>query len=113
MSFSPILGGGLSKIRQNLHGLFQVVRSEVKGPATIGRGTVLEGAFVGPYTSVGRECVIRDSRLERCVVLDGVRLEGVARLADSILGRNALVRGLAENHRPLSILIGDDAEVLV
>lgn len=88
-----------------------VERSEVRGPAVIGTGTVVRDAFIGPYTSVGRGCTVRNAALEHCVVLDGVRVEGVARLEDSVLGRNAVVRRSAGNHQALRVLIGDDAEV--
>ncbi|MFQ5875719.1 MAG: glucose-1-phosphate thymidylyltransferase, partial [Dehalococcoidia bacterium] len=91
----------------------RIIRSEIRGPVVIGPGTIIEDAFVGPYTSVGRDCMIATSALEHCVVFDGVRLEGVERLEDTILGRNAVVRRLSGNHQALRHMIGDDAEVLL
>jgi len=91
----------------------QVRCSEVRGPAVIGKGTVIEESFIGPYTSIGPGCTIKNSELEHCVALEGVRLEGVERLADSILGRNAVVRRVSGNFRALRLMIGDDAEVLL
>lgn len=90
-----------------------IKRSEVRGPAVIGAGTVIEEPFVGPYTSVGRDWTIKNSALEHCVVLDGVSLEDVRQMKDSILGRNAVVRSLKGNHQHLGLLIGDGAEVLL
>jgi glucose-1-phosphate thymidylyltransferase len=91
----------------------QVRRSEVRGPAAIGRGAVIEEAFIGPYTSIGPDCVIRNSVLEHCVLLEGVTIEGVGRLKDSVLGRNAVVRRLPGNHRALRVVVGDDSEALL
>jgi glucose-1-phosphate thymidylyltransferase len=91
----------------------QINDSEIRGPAVIGRGTIVEGAVVGPYTSIGRDCSIKRSFLEHCVLLDGVKVEGIERLADSILGRNATVRRLGANYEALRLMIGDDAEVLL
>jgi len=91
----------------------KVKKSVIRGPAVIGSGTLIEKSFIGPNTSIGRGCVIKNSVLERCVVLDGVYLEEVGRLKDSILGRNAVVRRFPENHHALSFMIGDDAEVLL
>jgi glucose-1-phosphate thymidylyltransferase len=90
-----------------------ISRSEIRGPVAIGRGTVIEDAFIGPYTSIGLGCTIKNSALEHCVILDGVRLEGVDRLEDTILGRNAVVRRLSGNHHALRLMVGDDAEVLL
>ncbi len=89
----------------------RIEHSHVRGPAVIGAGTIVQHAFIGPYTSIGRNCLIRSTALEHCVVLDGVQLEGVGRIEESVLGRNAVVRHSAENHQVLRLLVGDDAEV--
>lgn len=91
----------------------RIIKSEVRGPAVVGRGTVIEKSFIGPYTGIGEDCVITNSTLEHCVVLDGAKLEGVERMQDSVLGRNAQVRCISGNHRTLRLLIGDDTEVLL
>ncbi len=90
-----------------------VRRSSVRGPAVVDRGTLIEDAFIGPYTSIGQNCQIVRSTLEHCVILDGVRLEGIGRLEDSVVGRNAVVRQGEGNHTALRLLVGDDAEVLL
>jgi len=90
----------------------QVVRSEVRGPTVVAEGAVIQDAFIGPYTSIGRACVIRNSSLQHCVVLDGASVDGSERLEDSVLGRNAIVRRDGVR-RPLRLMIGDDAEVLL
>ncbi len=97
--------------RVMVEGGARIENSEVRGPAVIGKGTIVQDAFVGPSTSIGRECVVRRSALEHCVILDSVLVEGVERLEDSVLGRNAIVRGSIGNHRTLRLVIGDDAEV--
>jgi len=91
----------------------RVERSEIRGPTVIGAGTIVQDAFVGPYTSIGQRCTISHAALEHCVTLDGVRVEAVERLEDSVLGRNAVVRRHGGDQRALRLLIGDDAEVLL
>jgi glucose-1-phosphate thymidylyltransferase len=91
----------------------QIRRSRVRGPSSIGPGAVIEDAFVGPYTSVGQGCALINSGLEHCVLLDSVRIEGVGRIEDSVIGRNAVVRRLSRDHEHLRLMIGDDAEVLL
>ncbi len=89
----------------------QVERSTVRGPAVIGAGTVIRDSFIGPYTSVGRGCLIEGTALEHSVVLDGARLVNVERLEDSVIGRNAVVAAAKQNSKALRLMIGDDAEV--
>jgi glucose-1-phosphate thymidylyltransferase len=88
-------------------------RSEVRGPVIIGANTLLEDAFVGPYTSVGKGCVIRRSSMEHCVLLEGARVDGVTRLEASILGRHAVVSRVSSDRPAFRLMIGDDAEVLI
>lgn len=91
----------------------QVRHSEVRGPAVIGEGTVIEDAFIGPYTSIGRNCVIQGSALEHSVLLDGVQIRGVGRLEGSVIGRHAVVRRATNEHHVVRLAIGDDAEIIL
>lgn len=89
----------------------RVIRSEIRGPAVIGSGTLVHESFIGPYTSIGRNCYLWRATLEHCVLLDGVRIEGVVRLEDSLIGRNAVLRRTFPERSALRLFIGDDAEV--
>ncbi|MEE2648385.1 MAG: glucose-1-phosphate thymidylyltransferase [Acidobacteriota bacterium] len=91
----------------------RIIRSTVRGPAVIGAGSIIEDAFIGPSTSIGEDCIVRNTSLEHCVLLDGVTIEDAGRVEDSILGRNAVVRRTSGNHEALHLMVGDDAEVLL
>jgi len=91
----------------------RIVDSEVRGPAVIGTGSLVERAFIGPYTSVGQHCIVRATALEHSVLLDGARVDGTTRLEDSVLGRNAVVSRSTSDHQALRLLVGDDAEVML
>ena len=69
----------------------RVVRSRVRGPAVIGADTVLFDTFVGPFSAIGRNCVIEGSEVEHSVILDDCRVVGVGRLEDSLLGHHVEV----------------------
>lgn len=90
-----------------------VRRSEIRGPVSIGSGTTIDSSFIGPSTSVGSGCVIRNSVIEHCVILDGAKLDGISRLEDSVIGRNAIVKTFVGDRKALRLMIGDDAEVVV
>ncbi|MDR7387847.1 MAG: glucose-1-phosphate thymidylyltransferase [Armatimonadota bacterium] len=91
----------------------RVVRSELRGPVVVGAGALVEDSFVGPFTSIGPGCTLRGSVLQHCVLLDGAVVDGVQRLEDSVVGKNAVVRRAQGNHRAVRLLVGDDAEVLL
>ena len=110
----------LSELGENavLHGRVSVgrdtviVNSVVRGPAIIGDGCLVRDAYIGPYTSVGDSCVITSSEIEHSILLHEARVVNIhARLADSLLGVNAIVRRTEGVQAAIRAMIGDNAEV--
>lgn len=91
----------------------KVERSVIRGPVVIGEGTIVKDSFIGPYTSIGRDCVLDRVVVEHSVVLDGARLFGIERLEDSVIGRRAVVAKGEDGNKALRLMIGDDAEVRI
>ncbi len=91
----------------------RVIRSRIRGPVVIGKGAVIEDAFVGPYTSVGAGARIARSVVEHSVILPEAVIEGIERLEDSLIGNRTVIRRIQSAiHQALRLLVGDDAEIL-
>jgi glucose-1-phosphate thymidylyltransferase len=88
-----------------------VERSVVRGPTVIGRGARVVDSHVGPFTSVGEGVAIVRSRVDHSVLMEGCRVEDVARLEDSLIGRRVLVHPGPPHRGALSLLVGDDCRV--
>jgi len=59
----------------------------IRGPAIIGeRCEIGPNVYVGPYTSIGDECVLKNVEVENSIVMNGSRLECNKRIVDSIIG---------------------------
>lgn len=86
--------------------------STILGPALIAADSLVENAFVGPFTSIGPEARVRASEIEYSIVADRASIESVAtRLQECIIGVNASVSsrpGLPKAHR---LVIGDESRV--
>ncbi|WP_135255581.1 glucose-1-phosphate thymidylyltransferase [Thermus caldilimi] len=94
----------------------KVVRSRIRGPVHIAAGAVVEDSYVGPYTSIGREAVVRRSEVEYSILLDRAKVEDLPHLLDaSILGREAVVVGKGEGPRRFTagMVLGDRSQVRV
>ncbi len=90
----------------------RVVNSKIRGPAIIGKGTLIENAFVGPYTAIHHDCVVRNCEIEHSIVLDNSRLEDLrARIADSLIGRNAQINHTAGPSQTIRLMLGDFSQV--
>lgn len=89
-----------------------IINSVVRGPAIIGEGCEIRDAYIGPYTSVGDGCKVTGSEVEHSILLSESRIENIgSRLADSLLGVNAVVRRSPGLLTAARVMIGDNSEV--
>ncbi len=88
-----------------------IERSQVRGPAIIGAGTRIIDSFIGPFTAIDQDCQVIGSEVEHSVILARSRIEHVARLEDSLLGRDVVV--LRSGLRPTAtrLMVGDDCQI--
>lgn len=91
----------------------RVVRSQVRGPVVIGRDALVQDSLVGAHSSIGDRCRVVASEIEHCVLLDGATIDGVGRIVDSLVGRNARVTRARRGSGALRMHLGDDSDVEV
>lgn len=90
----------------------RVVNSKIRGPAIIGKNTVVENAFVGPYTSIHRDCIVRNCEIEHSIVLENSQLEDLhTRVADSLIGRNVQIKRAEGPTKTIRLMLGDFSQV--
>ena len=90
----------------------RIYASTIRGPAIIGAGTEIRGAFVGPYTSIGPDCRVERCEIENSIVLEGSALERIpGRIADSLIGKNVRIHPGAERPRVHRFLVSDNSEI--
>jgi glucose-1-phosphate thymidylyltransferase len=88
----------------------RLVKSVVRGPTVIGKGCIVEGSYIGPYTSVGDNSKILNSSIEYSIIMSGATVEGVDRLEESLVGKNAKVlKNTVRNS--IKLHIGDYSEI--
>lgn len=88
----------------------RIINSVVRGPVIIGKKAVIDNCFIGPFTSIGNHCHIRNSEVEFSIVLDhceildvGVRIEG------SLLGTSARIISSPGRPRSNRFMVGDQS----
>jgi glucose-1-phosphate thymidylyltransferase len=89
----------------------RLVRSRIRGPVVIGAGTTIADTFVGPFSAIGRRCVIESSEIEHSVILDDCRVIGAGRLEDSLLGHHVEVTRSDRRPRATRLMVGDHSQV--
>lgn len=88
-----------------------VIDSTIRGPAIIGRGTSMRGSYVGPYTSIYHDCQIVDAEIEHSIVLAHSRIDGVAHITDSLIGKRVRLSRSVARPRANRFMLGDHSVV--
>jgi glucose-1-phosphate thymidylyltransferase len=82
--------------------------SVVRGPALIGANCRITNSKVRPFTNIMAGSVVEDACLERSVVLENCQILKVKRLADSVVGRNAVLVARGSSQKKVTVFLGDD-----
>jgi glucose-1-phosphate thymidylyltransferase len=90
-----------------------VTGSRIVGPAIIGRGSRIGESYVGPFTSVGPDCVIEDSEIEYSIVLAGASICGVRRIEASLIGRGVEITPAPRVPKAHRLVLGDHSRVQI
>ena len=87
-------------------------RSKIRGPAIIGANSLIEDAYIGPWTSIGENCIVQKAEVEHSIVMAESRIENLSRrISDSLIGRNVIARGCKTKPETFKLIIGDSSEV--
>ena len=90
----------------------ELIDSMVRGPVIIGSGVRLEGAFVGPYTSIGDGCQLVRCEIENSIVLGNCEIRDVPlRIDGSLIGRNTRIIRTDFKPKAYRFMLGDNCEV--
>ena len=88
--------------------------TSIFGPALIAPGAQVVGSYIGPFTSVGEQCVIRDSEIEYSVVGARTSIEGVGpRIQASLIGEEVRIAGHEGRPSTHRLVVGDESTILL
>jgi len=90
----------------------RVVNSHIRGPAIIGRDTIIENSYIGPYTSIHDRCKVAGSEIEFSIVLSNSTIANVGiRIESSLIGYDTTVIRGHDKPRTHRFIIGDQSVV--
>lgn len=89
----------------------KVIRSKIRGPVIIGKGTVIKDSFIGPFTSIAAGCIIDSSEVEHSIILDGSKINNIDRLEGSIIGKSVAVAKTERRPFATRLVVGDHSRI--
>lgn len=93
----------------------KIINSVVRGPTVIGKNTVIENSYIGPFTSIYHNAHIRNCEIERSIILENSRVLDIESvLRDSLIGRDATVKSAKEKRpRGLIMNLADNSRIWI
>lgn len=84
----------------------------IRGPATVGENCLVEKSYIGPYTSIGNNCSIKETEIEHSILFDSAILHCGARVVDSLIGTGVKIISTSSS-LPLGhkLIAGDNAYI--
>jgi len=90
----------------------EIINSHIRGPVIIGKRTRIENSYVGPFTSIYDDCVLKKSEVEFSIVLCQCHISNIGiRLESSILGNDVQIVRAKERPATHKFMIGDQSRV--
>ncbi len=86
--------------------------STIRGPAIIGAGTEITDSYIGPFTSIQRNCRIIKTEIEHSIVLEGSEIADVgSRIDESLIGREVRIYKCPPKPLAFRFMVGDKSEI--
>jgi glucose-1-phosphate thymidylyltransferase len=90
----------------------RIINSAIRGPAIIGENSVIDHAYVGPFTSIQDHCEIRHSEIQHSIVLRGGQILNLKRrVEDSLIGMNVRISRSQTLPEAYRFLVGDNSMI--
>ncbi len=94
----------------------KIRKSVVRGPAIIGSGTAVENSYVGPFTSIDRNCRLENVEIQHSIVCESTTIadrpgRGPFRIEDSLIGKNVEIVRTDQKPKAHRFLLGDSSKV--
>ncbi len=91
----------------------KINNSTIRGPATIAEDCLVENSTIGPHTSIGKSAIVKDSYVEYCILMERSEIEGVTRLEESLVGKQAKITEGKKSMGMLKVHLGDFSEIIL
>ena len=89
----------------------ELENTRVQGPVFIAANCRVRNSLIKPFTNIRAGTLVEDSSLEHSVILENCQILKIKHLADSVIGRNAVLAGQGKSPDKLRLFIGDDCTV--
>ena len=90
----------------------EVIRSTLRGPSIIGRGSRIVDSYIGPFTSIYYDVVVEGSELEHSIIMENSVIRNIpGRIEESLIGKNVEIARSFDRPKTYRFMLGDNSRV--
>lgn len=90
----------------------KIIDSTIRGPVIIKEGSVIVKSYIGPFTSIDRNCRIENTEIEDSIVMEGSKIIDIkSRIETSIIGRETNIKRDHMRPRVHKFIVGDHSDI--
>ncbi len=90
----------------------KILKSSILGPVIIGRNTIIENSYIGPFTSIYYECEIKNSEIQYSIIMEKSKIIDIeTRIEKSILGKFVKIEKGKTRPKSRSFIVGDQSHI--
>lgn len=92
----------------------KILKSSIFGPVIIGKDTIIENSYIGPFTAIYHDCQIKNSELEYSIIMENSKIIDVeTRIERSILGRSVEITKKDSRPKTQRFIVGDQSSIIL
>jgi glucose-1-phosphate thymidylyltransferase len=90
----------------------QVKRSIIRGPSIIGEGCLIEDSYIGPFSSIQKNCRIINAEIECSIVMQDSEILDIGhRIDESLIGREVTISKCPPKPSVYRFMVGDKSKI--
>jgi len=90
----------------------KIINSTIKGPTTIDDNTIIMDSYIGPFSSIGKSCIIKNTKIESSIIMEKCELDAVGiDIQSSLLGKSVKIISSNSKNNYMVLLIGDQSNI--
>lgn len=90
----------------------KITNSIIRGPVIIGANTEVSNAYIGPFTAISNDCLIRESEIEHSIIFENSKITDIAmRIDGSLVGKDVVISKSDKKPSGIKLVIGDNSNI--
>jgi len=90
----------------------KIINSTIKGPTTIDDNTIIMDSYIGPFSSIGKSCIIKNTKIESSIIMEKCELDAVGiDIQSSLLGKSVKIISSNSKNNYTVLLLGDQSNI--